>query len=106
MHYRGKLGKKNDRMNDAVRQKNNNSRHIVYGSKYGLEINIDKSQVMNHSRSKVNNKELKEVDHFKCFGNVLTRDGYCTRDIMIRIATVKEAFNKKIWLVITSKLNI
>ena len=41
------------------------------GSKYDMEINIDKSQVMRVSRSneslqiKVNNRELKEVDHFK-----------------------------------------
>jgi hypothetical protein len=27
----------------------------------------------------VNNRELKEVDHFKYLGSVLTRDGYCTK---------------------------
>ena len=52
------------------------------GMEYG---NIDKSQVIRVSRSneslqiKVNNIELKEVDHFKYLGSVLTRDGYCTR---------------------------
>ena len=46
-----------------------------------MEINIDKLQVMRVSRSneslqiKVNNRELKEVDHFKYLGSVLTRDG-------------------------------
>ena len=54
---------------------------------------------------KVNNRELKEVDHFKCLGSVLTRDGYCIREIKMRIATAKEAFNRKISL-LTSKLNI
>jgi hypothetical protein len=55
--------------------------------KYGMEINIDKSQVVRVSRSnqslqiKVNIKKLKEVDHFKYLGGVLTRDGYCTREI-------------------------
>ena len=44
---------------------------------------------------KVNNRELKEVDHFKYLGSVLTRDGYCTREIKMRIAIAKEAFNKK-----------
>jgi hypothetical protein len=40
-----------------------------------MEINIDKSQVMRVSRSneslqiKVNNRELKEVDHFKYLGS-------------------------------------
>ena len=48
------------------------------GRKYGMEINIDKSQVMRVSRSneslqiKVNNRELNEVVHFKYFGSVLT----------------------------------
>ena len=40
------------------------------GRKYGMEINIDKSQVMRLPKSneslqiKVGNRELKEVDHF------------------------------------------
>jgi hypothetical protein len=45
------------------------------------------------------------VDHFKYHGTVLTRDGYCTRQIKMRIAIAKEAFNKKISL-LTSKLNL
>ena len=58
---------------------------------------IDKSQVMRVSRSneslqiKVNNRELKEVDKFKYLGSVLTKDGYCTREIKMRIASDKEA---------------
>ena len=44
--------------------------------------------------TKVNNRELEEVDHFKCLGSVLTRDGYCTREIKMRIAIAKEAFGK------------
>ena len=51
---------------------------------------------------KVNNRE---VDHFKYLGSVLTRDGYCTREIKMRIAIAKEAFNRKMSL-LTSKLNI
>ena len=64
-----------------------------------MEINIDKSQVMRVSRSneslqiKVNNRELKESDHSKHLGSVLTRDEYCTNKIKMRIATSKEAFN-------------
>ena len=53
---------------------------------------------------KVNNRELKEVDHFKYLGSVLTRDGYCTREIKMRIVIAKEAFNRKISL-LNSKLN-
>jgi hypothetical protein len=51
------------------------------------------------------NRELKEVDHFKYLGSVLTRDGYCTREIKMKIAIAKEAFNRK-KLLLTSKLNI
>ena len=54
---------------------------------------------------KVKNRELKEVDHFKYLGSVLTRDGYCTREIKMRIDIAKEAFNRKMSL-LTSKLNI
>ena len=77
------------------------NRLVDTGKKDGMEINIDKSQVMRVSRSneslqiKVNNRELKEVDHSKYLGSVLTRDGYCTREIKMRIAIAKEAFNKK-----------
>ena len=76
-----------------------------------MEINIDKSQVMRVSRSneslqiKVNNRELNEVDHFNYLGSVLTRHGYSTKEIKMRIAIAKEAFNRKISL-LTSKLNI
>ena len=76
-----------------------------------MEINIDKSQVIRVSRSneslqiKVNNRELKQVDHFMYLGSVLSRDGYCTREIMMRIVMAKEAFNRKISLS-TCKPNI
>ena len=46
------------------------------GRKYGMEINIEKSQVMrvfrtNESlRTKAGNRELKEVDHFKYLGTL------------------------------------
>ena len=81
------------------------------GRKYGMEINIDKSQVMRVSRSnkslqiKVNNRELKEVYNFKYLRSVLTRDGYCTRKFKMRIAVAKETFIRKMSL-LTSKLNI
>ena len=88
-----------------------------------MEINIDKSQVIiikdllntqctvRVSRSNeslqinVNNRELKVVVHFKYLRSVLTRDGYCTKEIKMRIAIPREAFNRKMSL-LTSKLNI
>ena len=39
------------------------------------------------------------------FGSVLTSDGYCTKDIKMRIVIAKEAFNKKMPL-FASKLDI
>ena len=87
------------------------NRLVDTGRKYDMEIVIDKSQVMRVSRSngslqiKVSNRELTEVDRFKYLGSVLKRDGYCTREIKMRIAIAKDAFNRKMSL-LTSKLNI
>ena len=54
---------------------------------------------------KVYNRALQEVDQFEYLGSVLTRDGYCAREIKMRIVIAKEAFNRKMPL-LTSKLNI
>ena len=75
-----------------------------------MEINIDKSKVMRVSRSneslrvKLGNKELEEVEHFECPRSVLTRDGYCTKEIKMRSASNKEEHNRKI-SPLTNKLN-
>ena len=67
------------------------NRLVDTGRNYDTEINIDKSQVMRVSRRneslriKVGNRELKEVDPFKHLGTVLTRDGYCTREMKMKI---------------------
>ena len=53
---------------------------------------------------KVNNRELKAVDHFKYLGSK-RYSSYCTREIKMRIAMTKEAFKRKLSL-LTSKLNI
>ena len=42
---------------------------------------------------------------FQLFRVLITRDGYCTREIKMRIAIAKEAFNRKISL-LTSKMII
>ena len=76
-----------------------------------MEINIDKSQVMRVSRSneslqiKVHNRELKELGHFMYLGSERTRNGYCTREIKIRISIANDAFNRKMPL-LTSKLTL
>ena len=86
------------------------NRLVATGRKYGMEINIDKSQVMRVSKSneslqiKVNSRELKQVDHFKYLGSVLTRDGYCRKEIKLIFSRTKEACNIKI-SPLTSKLH-
>jgi hypothetical protein len=75
------------------------NRLVNTGMKYGMEIDIEKSQVMRVSKFNqlfwitVGNRTLKEVVHFKYLGNVLTRDGYCTWEIKIRIAIAKEQYH-------------
>ena len=77
------------------------NRLVDTGRKYGMEINIDKSQVMRESRSneslqiKVNNRELNEIDYFKYIGSVLTRVGYCTTEIKMRIVIAKKHLTEK-----------
>ena len=56
-------------------------------------------------RIKIDNGEPKEVDNFKYLGSMLTRNGYCTREIKMKIVMAKEPFNRKLSL-LTSKLNI
>ena len=71
-------GKTQKELNDMV------NRLVDTGKEYSMEINIDKSLHV-----KINNRELKEVDHFKYLGGVLTRYGYCTREIKMIIPMVK-----------------
>ena len=54
----------------------------------------------------VNNTNQREFDHFQYLGSVLTKNGYRTREIKMRIVIAKEAFNKKKISPLTSKLNI
>ena len=67
------IAKTQEELQDMVK------RLVHTGRKYGMEININKSQVMRVSRSneslriKANNRELKEVDHFQYLGSVLNR---------------------------------
>ena len=70
------------------------NRLVLTGRKYGIEFHIEKSLLMRVSRSNESlqikvNRELKEIDNFKYLGSLLTRDGYCTREIKMRIAIAK-----------------
>jgi len=64
-------------------------------------LNVEKTKVMRISRQPspitimIGQKQLENVECFKCLGKELTNDGRCTREIKFRIAMAKAAFNKK-----------
>ena len=49
-------------------------------------------------RIEVDNRELEENDRFKYLGSVLTREGYSTYEIKMRIAIAKLVFKMKVSL--------
>jgi hypothetical protein len=64
-------------------------------------MNVEKTNVMRVSRQPfsvkimIDQKQLENVESFKCLGSILTNDGRCTCEIKCRIAMAKAAFNKK-----------
>ena len=69
---------------------------------FGMSINIKKTKIMRISKSdarkfeiKVNGQCLEQVSQFKYLGSTITEDGRCQKEVRIRIATAKEAFNKR-----------
>jgi hypothetical protein len=43
----------------------------------------------------INGYEIEQVQSFKYLGSTMTEDGGCEKEIRIRIALAKEAFNKR-----------
>jgi hypothetical protein len=74
---------------------------IEIGRCYGMEMNVENTKVMRISRQPfpvkimVDQKQLENVESFKCLGSILTNDGRCTCEIKCRIAVAKATFNKK-----------
>jgi hypothetical protein len=70
------------------------------GRCYGMEMNVEKTKVMRISRQPspvkimIDQKQLENVESFKCLGCIVTNDGRCTCEIKCRIAMAKAAFNK------------
>jgi hypothetical protein len=69
---------------------------------FGMSINIKKTKIMRISKSdarkfeiKVNGQCLEQVSQFKYLGSTITEDGRCQKEVRIRIAMAKEAFNKR-----------
>jgi len=71
------------------------------GGCYGMEMNVEKTQVMRISwqsfpvKIMIDQKQLENVESFKYLGSILSNDGRCTCEITCRIAMAKAAFNKK-----------
>jgi hypothetical protein len=74
---------------------------IEIGRCYGMEMNVEKTNVMRISRLPlpakimIDQKQLENVESFKYLGSILTNDGRCTCEIKCRIAMAKAAFKKK-----------
>jgi hypothetical protein len=64
---------------------------IEIGRYYGMEMNVVKTNVMRISRQPflvkimIDQKQLENVESFKCLGSILTNDGRCTCEIKCRI---------------------
>ena len=72
---------------------------------YGMEVSTEKSKVMVNSTKNINvnitmnGESLQEVTSFKYLGATLSKDGTCTAEIRIRIATATAAMARlsRIW---------
>ena len=84
---------------------------IETGRCYGMEMNVEKTNVMRISRQRfpvkimIDQALLENVESFKYLGSILVNDGRCTCEIKCRIAMAKAAFNKKRAL-LTSTLDL
>src|ERR1043165_9606351 len=69
---------------------------------YGTKKNVHKTKIMRISKSggnlfkiKVNGQNLEQVRQFKYLRSMITEDMRCQKEVSIRIAMGKEAFNNK-----------
>ena len=80
-------------------------RLVTSASAYGMEVSTEKSKVMVSSTEHItasitmNGEPLEEVSTFKYLGATLSKDGTCTAEIRIRIATATAAMARlsRIW---------
>jgi hypothetical protein len=83
-------------------------KRIEIGGCYGMKMNVKKTKVMRISRHPlpvkimIEQKQLENVESFKCLGSILTNDGKCTCEIKCRIVMAKAAFNKKMALFVST----
>jgi hypothetical protein len=76
-------------------------RLIETGKCYGMEMSVEKTEVIRISRQPspikimIDLKQLQNVDYFSYLGSMITNYARCTREIKSRIAMAKATFNKK-----------
>jgi hypothetical protein len=86
-------------------------RLIEIGRRYGMEMNVEKTNVLRISRQPaplkimIDQKQLENVEYFNYLGSFITNDARCTCEIKYRIVMAKAAFNKK-KNIFTSKLDL
>jgi hypothetical protein len=84
-------------------------RLVEIGRRYGMEMNVGKTEVMRISRQPypikivIDQKQLENVEYFNYLGSMIN-DTRCTRKIKSRLAMAKAAFSKK--ALFTSKLDL
>ena len=69
---------------------------------YGMMINLKKTKVMKISKRPgedfaifLEGEQFSQVTHFNYLGGLITQDGYCKKDIRLRIAWAKNAFSNR-----------
>jgi hypothetical protein len=86
-------------------------RLIEIGRCYGMEMNVERTNVIRISRQPypikimIDQKQLENVEYFNYLGSMITNDARCTHEIKSRLAMAKAAFNKKMTY-FTSKLDL
>ena len=85
------MGGSNDGLQDLT------NRLVDKATAYGMEVSTEKSKVMSNSTNSIsadismNGQKLEEVTSFKYLGAILCKDGTCSAEVRIRIASAMAA---------------
>ena len=80
----------------------------------GLTLNIKKTEIMLVSRKtpnptcniKINDTTLKQVQHFKYLGTIISSDGKCQTEVKNRISQAKTTFHKMKHILTNANLSV
>ena len=77
------------------------TRLVDNSTAYGLEVSIEKRKIMTNSTNDIsadismNGRKLQEVISFKYLGATLCKDGTCSAEVLIRIASAMVAMARQ-----------